>query len=156
MLAVLAFLSIGSSAQVPSTPSSAPTDEDRARAFQLSRDIMSPFCPGRTLAACPSGAAADLRSEIAGRLAAGESRAAILDWLQARYGDVVRGAPRTAGIGLAMWIAPAGIGGLILAALLASARGRAPERTPVEPPNPTAGGENALLERLDDELAELD
>ena len=47
-----------------------PTEKARA-AYALSRELMSPYCPGRTLADCPSPDAAALREEIRDRIEAG-------------------------------------------------------------------------------------
>src|SRR5262245_13970866 len=74
-------------------------DEDpeivRARqANELSRDLMSPFCPGRTLADCGSPDAAAVRQEIHQALAAGERPEAVRGRIEARFGDHVVGVPR--------------------------------------------------------------
>jgi cytochrome c-type biogenesis protein CcmH/NrfF len=90
------------------------------QAFALSSEIMSPFCPGLTLAACPSGAAAQLRSEIASRIAAGESRSMIVEGLVARFGEGIRGSPRPRGMALSLWIVPALLGGILWAVINAA------------------------------------
>lgn len=125
------------------------------RASQVAGELMSPFCPGRTLAACPSGAAAEVREEIADRLEKGESRDSIERDLLARFGDEIRGAPEASGIGLLAWIAPAGIGLVLLIGVLWMARrmrsaggdgaGR-PSPAPLDP---------RMAERLEDELEQL-
>jgi len=61
--------------------------------YGVFRQIMSPFCPGLTLAACPSPAAEHLRTEIKTRMAAGESSDAIERDLITRYGERVRAMP---------------------------------------------------------------
>ena len=77
-------------------------------AHALSSDLMSPYCPGRTLADCPSPDAAALRQEIRTRLAAGETSEQVRAGLERQFGDAVVGVPRTP-IG---WVLP-GIGLLI-------------------------------------------
>src|SRR5262249_11145329 len=91
------------------------TDEDpevtRARqANELSRDLMSPFCPGRTLADCGSPDAAAVRQEIREALKTGEQPDEVRARIEARFGDHVVGVPRQ----LLGWLIP-------IAALLAGA-----------------------------------
>ncbi len=66
------------------------------RARSLSGDLMSPFCPGRTLADCPSPDAAAVREEIRARLAEGESEDDVRALLETRFGEDVHGFPRDA------------------------------------------------------------
>ena len=68
----------------------------RARAaHELSRELMSPYCPGRTLAECPSPDAGAVREEIRDALRAGEPADAIRARLEARFGERVIGVPTT-------------------------------------------------------------
>ena len=61
------------------------SDTERSqRAYALAGDMMSPFCPGRTLADCPSPNAAAWREEIRGWVDAGQPDAEIRARLQAR------------------------------------------------------------------------
>jgi cytochrome c-type biogenesis protein CcmH len=70
-------------------------DVERAReANELARDLMSPFCPGRTLADCSSPDAGAVREEIRQALGAGESPASVRARIEARFGDRVVGVPR--------------------------------------------------------------
>lgn len=69
-------------------------------------EVMSPYCPGRTLINCPSSSARELKEEIREKLAAGTSRADLTNELYARFGDEIRAAPKTEGFGLVAWIAP--------------------------------------------------
>ena len=83
------------------------TDEDpevtRARqANELSRDLMSPFCPGRTLADCSSPDAAAVREEIRDALKQGDSPEQIRSRIEGRFGDHVVGVPRQ----LLGWLIP--------------------------------------------------
>ena len=72
----------------------------------LSDNVMSPFCPGRTLLACPSEEAGVLRKEIASMLRDGKSRPEIEAVLVSRYGEDVRGMPRLEGFGAVAWLTP--------------------------------------------------
>lgn len=77
------------------------------KAHELYAQIMSPFCPGRTLANCPSPQAATMRDRVKKQLAAGMSENEIVDSLYAIYGEVVLGAPRAEGFGILAWVMPA-------------------------------------------------
>lgn len=125
-------------------------------AYRVARDIMSPFCPGMTLAECPSEKAVKVRREIAARLEAGESPDAIVEWLVARYGEEVRGAPAPRGIALALWVVPAamGLGLIAMLRILAGLHSRSqPSAPPAASPITT---DPAWNHRLDEALADLD
>jgi len=125
------------------------------QAFELAGQIMSPYCPGRTLAACPSSAAADLRADVAERIAKGEPRDLIVESLVARFGEGVRGAPRPVGFGVVLWTLPPLIGGLLLGAVLVvgwRTRAATGEVVVGQPASVLA----ALHRRLDDELDDMD
>jgi cytochrome c-type biogenesis protein CcmH len=76
------------------------------QAQELYDEVMSPFCPGRTLANCPSPQAARLRDQIKERLAAGATGDEVKEELYEAYGEVVLGAPQARGFGLVAWIVP--------------------------------------------------
>lgn len=117
---------------------------------QMAKDIMSPFCPGRTLATCPSLAADDLQAEIATRLKAGDTREQIMKDLEAKYGTVVLGAPPAEGVGLLLRTVPflVGLGIVWLLSRLASVRRDVAETVPP--------ADSRLTAQLDDDLADLD
>lgn len=152
LVSLLGLGSAGAGAQAARDDGSA---EATARAFSLSHEIMSPYCPGMTLASCPSDAAAQLRTEIAGRFRAGESRAAIVDGLVGRFGDTIRGTPRPNGVALSLWVVPGLVGVAIVWALIRSAGGsRGGAQLADEDDLPTAA-QPALVSRLDAELEEM-
>jgi cytochrome c-type biogenesis protein CcmH/NrfF len=76
----------------------APDDSDDAkRAQDISRTVMSPFCPGRTLESCPSPYATEWREDIREWVAEGVSTEEIKKRLEARTPDKdLTGAPSTA------------------------------------------------------------
>lgn len=80
------------------------TPADAARA--VTNELMSPFCPGLTLAACPSPAAHELRIEIRSRFECGETRDAIIEDLLRRFGSQIDGMPSARGIGALVWAVP--------------------------------------------------
>ncbi len=108
----------------------------RARqAHSLAREVMSPYCPGRTLADCPSPNAAALREEVRGLIDAGVPAPDIRARLEARFGDVVIGVPR----GFWGWSLPGlmlfvGAGFLVTALRRISRQATGPEpRPPADP-----------------------
>lgn len=58
---------------------------------QLSNDLMSPYCPGRTIAACPSSQARKLEDHILAEAEAGKSREQIETALVQRFGSEIVG-----------------------------------------------------------------
>jgi cytochrome c-type biogenesis protein CcmH/NrfF len=133
-------------------PDAALTRQD---ARTLAGDIMSPFCPGRTLATCPSPAAADVRVEIERRLTAGESRSAIEEDLIRRFGEDMRGAPKAEGVSLLLWIVPGVFGVTFVGVLAVMLKRRHATTAAVSPAAPSPLPDD-VRQRVDDELSELD
>lgn len=55
---------------------------------ELSHDLMSPYCPGRTIASCPSPQARKLEAHILEQAESGKSREEIETSLVARFPDI--------------------------------------------------------------------
>jgi cytochrome c-type biogenesis protein CcmH/NrfF len=125
-------------------------------AYELQNELMSPYCPGRTLADCPSPQAQTLRMWLIMQEAAGRPRAEVEAELQRRYGDAILSSPRAEGFGIAAYVVPA----LLFAAGLALLVWFLRRQTHAAPLSPAAGsGASAPLdpelERLiDEELRE--
>jgi len=120
-------------------------------AYQLSHDLMSPFCPGRTLSACTSPQADDLRMWMIVQEASGRSREDVKAELFERYGDVLRSAPLATGFGLTAYAFPVIaflVGGVVVAVFLRrQTRAVATSKPSLQPSDPE-------LERvIDQELA---
>jgi len=142
-------------------------DGPPAWAYDLAHDVMSPYCPGRTLAECPSPQAEELRLWILTQAAAGASREEVEATLLDRFGDRILSAPRAEGFGLAAYLLPAAgfaAGGVVLwLALrrLTAGRRESPEadatvlpRDGPQAPRPAARPADGDLERqVDEELA---
>lgn len=90
-------------------------------AYKVPNELMSPFCPGRTLSACTSPQADNLRMWLILQEAAGRTREDVEAELFERYGDVLRPAPRATGFGLTAYVFPVIaflVGGVIVAVFL--------------------------------------
>lgn len=130
-----------------------PAELDR-ETYQVARDLMSPFCPGRTLADCPSPYARDVREQIRDALAGGMASDEVAARVTAELGDEVRGRPQSAW----GWWMPAlvTLGGVIAAVLVIrrlGARGRG--EPSLSAPAPSSA-EEPLAARLEAELRRLD
>jgi cytochrome c-type biogenesis protein CcmH len=131
-----------------------PPPDPSAEAQAIAGAIMSPFCPGLVLTACPSEDARELRTEIRQRLEAGEPREAIEADLVARYGQGVLADPSSLPGGRVAVLVPALLGftALVFIALFvrrSTRRAAAAKERAEPPPDPE------ISERLDDELARL-
>lgn len=58
---------------------------------ELSHDLMSPYCPGRTIATCPSQQARKLEQDILTQAEEGATREEIEEVLVGRFGADIRG-----------------------------------------------------------------
>lgn len=130
-VALLAFLGLGA----PAAASDAPE-----WAHQLPNELMSPFCPGVTLAECTSSHAGSLKMWIVVQAAAGRSEDDIREELYERYGDQIRPTPKAEGIGIAAYVIPVVVflagGGLVTWFLRRSTRsapGGSPPTMPLDP-----------------------
>ncbi|MEM6296601.1 MAG: cytochrome c-type biogenesis protein CcmH [Myxococcota bacterium] len=73
-------------------PETKPVDrEAEALLSELSTDLMSPFCPGRTIASCPSKSARKLEERILDEAKSGKTREQIEQSLVADYGSDIIG-----------------------------------------------------------------
>ena len=153
LIVVFVLLGAPAFAQDAAAPSSGPSKAN-AEAQVIFREVMSPFCPGLTLADCPSPNAFTLRGEIEARLAKGESRDVILDELVTKYGTQILADPSDTPIGSVVWGVPFVLSGLAAIGLALFLR-RA-TRTHEEPPALAVAGPPGISKRLDEELAELD
>lgn len=82
------------------------------KAQRVSDSVMSPFCPGRTLSACPSSEARDLRLQIERWFEQGYTEQGVMSQLEMLYSADIKGLPQG---GKRVWLYP----GLIVLALFA-------------------------------------
>lgn len=69
-------------------PPQANSEQAEALATELSHDLMSPYCPGRTIATCPSPQARKLEQHILTQAQEGKSRVEIESALAERFPDI--------------------------------------------------------------------
>ncbi len=75
-------------------------------AQELGEETMSPFCPGRTLQACPSEDARQLKLEITSLLSKGYSKDAIKRRLYSMYSENISGLPQNNSFKNIAWLSP--------------------------------------------------
>lgn len=73
---------------------------------QIFLELMSPYCPGRSLQDCPSTKAAELKQEIRDMVASGSSKQEIVDQMKTRFGDEILAMPPIVGFGIMAWLLP--------------------------------------------------
>jgi cytochrome c-type biogenesis protein CcmH len=124
----------------------------RASQADLEGEIMCPVC-STTLDQSDSPIARRMKSDIARRIAAGQSKQQIKNELVAEFGQKVLAAPPAKGFNLLAWILPfvALFGGALVLGLLAWRWSRNREPSP-----PSARLSPALERRVDEELARFD
>jgi cytochrome c-type biogenesis protein CcmH/NrfF len=149
-LAGLAFALAVSSAAIAVRAD--PTEDERGhRARAIAENVMSPFCPGMTLAACTSPAAREWRTDIREWVGQGLSDDEIRRRLEQRAGHDLSGTPRSS-LG---WLVPLGLGAGSLALLVFLLRKWVQRET--KPPVPKLAAEDdARLEALLEKELERD
>ena len=127
---------------------------------ELSNEMMSPYCPGRTIASCPSDNARKLEDQILAQAQAGKSREQIEQSLVERFGPQIVGyAPQPT---LVWGAAVAGLLGLLVVAWMGRKWLRpapavaAGAGVVAASPAPAHGPSKAERARLDDALDDLD
>ncbi len=132
---------------------------DDTRAQRLFAQLMSPYCPGLTIATCPSPGADSLRWDIRARLDRGDAPDAIVDRYVSVWGEQILGAPPARRFGLLLWILPGAslvVGAAGLSAWLWRVRRRTAEVESEPRPGSDSPIEPALVARLEAELRRFD
>lgn len=83
---------------------------------EIGEETMSPFCPGRTLQACPSEDARQLKLQVTSLLSLGYSKDAVKRKLLTMYGENISGLPANNSFKDIAWLSPAlfGLIGLVI------------------------------------------
>jgi len=129
-------------------------DEPEGWSYTAWREMMSPFCPGRTLADCPSPQAETLRMWILAQEAAGRTRADVEAELYDQFGDVILSAPRAEGFGVTAYAAPVVVflGGGLLVGVYLWRQTRRRSETPRNPMQETLPIDPEMAARIEREL----
>lgn len=119
----------------------APVAEDplERQMLDIAKDLRCAVCQNQPVSESNADLARDMRVIIREQLQAGKSRAEIIDYFVARYGDYVLLKPPYRGPGFPLWVVPV----IVLLALAVSAFGylRRRRRAPMPPP-PTLSAED--------------
>lgn len=119
------------------------------KSASIAKQTMSPFCPGRTLADCPSPSAAEWRREIEVMVAEGREAPEIQSLLSDRAALDLSGSPqKDASYAVPVTLAVSAV--LLLAVIFFRLRGGRP--TPSTPKPEARANVDGLDDRLDDEL----
>ncbi|EFH12215.1 cytochrome c-type biogenesis protein [Pseudoroseomonas cervicalis] len=145
--ALLLGLLLGGAALAVGLPSEMlrdPVKEQQAR--EIGRELRCLVCQNQSIEDSEADLARDLRRIVRERIALGEDRAAVIEYVHARYGDFVLLRPPLNAATLLLWGMPVlALGGGLLAVLLLRRRGGA-----APPPAPLSPEEEARLAALED------
>ena len=75
-------------------------------ANQIYQEFLSPFCPGRALADCPSTKANELKQSIFNDLKSGQTKDDILSNLEREFGSEYNAKPKLSGFAGLAWLVP--------------------------------------------------
>ena len=106
---------------------------------EIARTLRCPVCENQSVADSPAQLAQEMRAYIQRRLAAGESRQAIVQDLVDRYGEGILLEPPRQGFTLLVWWLP--LLSLALGAAVVALTLRRRTAPPLAPPNPGGGEE---------------
>jgi cytochrome c-type biogenesis protein CcmH/NrfF len=100
------------------------------KAAEMYQQVLSPFCPGRSLNDCPSSKAQELKTDMLVKLQSGVSEQEVLEGVFTKFGDQYRAIPKGEGFGRLVWLVP----GLFVLTGLALAYYMSTRRTSSPPP----------------------
>lgn len=152
MLRMLVMLVVVGGA--PGALMAAPVQEDPLdrQVLDISKDLRCAVCQNQPVSESNADLAKDMRRTIREQLLAGKSRDEILAYFVARYGDFVLLKPPTERAGLALWLAPPLVLGVMLLSgwLFLRRRGRNPSSVPPALNDQDLARVKAAREQLDD------
>lgn len=94
-----------------------PTPAQENRAQELFKEIRCVVCAGESIHDSRADLARDLRRLVRERIATGDSDEAVLNYIEARYGEHIRMTPPFHGSTYMLWLGPVillGIGALVI------------------------------------------
>ena len=136
--------------------------QSRPDPLDIAKSIMSPVCPGRLIADCPSPEAEQLREVIRRQVTEGKSKQQVIDYFVEVYGPSVLPSPPQEGFFLTAWYLPLAVilsgGGIVLVLVRVWTRGGKTDMYPAEGNEPVAPkpGDQKYARILDEELKEFD
>jgi len=137
-----------------------PAVDVEAEARAIDAMLIAPCCFTQQVSVHPSPAAEEVRRDVRARLAAGQTRQQILDAYLAQYGTRILAAPPARGFALMLYAVPfiliIGSAGLVAVVVRRFARHTTVPSTGVQDGVAVAPMSPADVERLDDELRDLD
>ena len=116
-----------------------------ARVMAIAEELRCLVCQNETIAASRADLAVDLRKQIALKLAAGQSKEEIIDFMVARYGDFVLYRPPLRAATALLWTGP-----LLLALAGLAVAWRSLGRAGRIAPTPPSSASSAALDDADD------
>ena len=120
------------------------------KAAEMYQQVLSPFCPGRSLNDCPSSKAQELKTEMLVKLQSGVQEQEVLEGVFAKFGDQYRAIPKGEGFGRLVWLVP----GVFVCAGLALAYFVSTRRNTVSiPVSPTGKSVKAITAEEEAELS---
>jgi len=133
--------------------------------YDIAHELMSPYCPGRTLATCPSPQAAELIQWIVLQEAAGVTQDQVVEMLIERFGEDILGAPKAEGIKVLAYIMPVlgfvifgGVAVIVLRRIVSRGGENRAAGSTTREARPDAGSSDSAATRSpsdDDELARI-
>jgi cytochrome c-type biogenesis protein CcmH len=142
-------------------PASTGASEQRPTQAELERELICPVCKPATLDQSDSEVARRMKAVIAERIAAGDTKSEIKDYLVAQFGEQVLAAPPRSGFNWLAWVLPfAGLGLGAAAIGVAAWRWTRARESAVELPEGAQNGrprlDPELERRLEEELARFE
>jgi cytochrome c-type biogenesis protein CcmH len=142
-------------------PAGALASEERPTQAEVEGELVCPVCKPATLDQSDSQLARQMKTVIAARIAAGDTKSEIKDRLVAQFGPEILAAPPRSGFNWLAWLLP--IAGLALGSVAVGAAAwrwsRSRERAaelPVEARNGRKSIDPELERRLEEELARFE
>ena len=89
-----------------SNPTSALCQNAEKQAQEIYYELLSPFCPGRALADCPTDKAVELKEKIKKDLESGKSKEEVIQSILTEYRQNLRAVPNMSGLNALAWILP--------------------------------------------------
>ncbi len=133
--------------------------EAEQTAHEVATSLPSPYCPGRSIASCPSSLARALEVEIVDMASAGKSAPEIEEILVQRFGEEKMGEAQSLEVGMTLLI----VASIVIAVILWAARRwrrQATREEEIRQGNHEASGASSMsvadADRLADALEELE